>query len=64
MSQHNVWEIELNAKTGIIESWKVVYTIEFIEVDSILFLIHLKDRFSFNVICLLNEGNGHRNVLM
>lgn len=44
MSQHNVWEIELNAKTGIIESWKVVYTIEFIEVDGILFLIHLKDK--------------------
>ncbi|KAM3685851.1 hypothetical protein ACJW31_11G150000 [Castanea mollissima] len=23
VSQHNVWEIELNAKTGLIESWKV-----------------------------------------
>lgn len=59
MSQHNVWEIELNAKTGLIESWKVVYTIEFIEVDDILFFISLKDK-----IYLLNEGNGHMNVLV
>lgn len=59
MSQHNVWEIELNAKTGLIESWKVVYTIEFIEVDDILFFIILKDK-----IYLLNEGNGHMNVLV
>lgn len=64
MSQHNVWEIELNAKTGLIESWKVVYTIEFIEVNGILFFISLKDSFSFNVIYLLNEGNGHMNVLV
>lgn len=59
MSQHNVWEIELNAKTGLIESWKVVYTIEFIEVDDILFFISLKDK-----IYLLNEGNGRMNVLV
>lgn len=59
MSQHNVWEIELNAKTGLIESWKVVYTIEFIEVDDILFFISLKDK-----IYLLNDRNGRMNVLV
>lgn len=76
VSQHNLWEIELNAQTGIIESWKVLYTIELIKGDGILILFHFlfifisnfvsfkrKKGFSFNVIYLLDKGNGHKNVL-